>query len=224
MGLSAEVVRYRGDAAPADLIASCVAQAFESYEPWIWCFGDRAGTEADLWYLQQQVNTLLHHKDAVAYTVPITCDGDVVGCAAVGFLVPCSAVQSSASITSIGEQMLRVWKVGPRAWLRLREFDSVVQSSHARDAADVSDHYMVSLVGVLPRMQGRGLASRVLKTMLADADTKRLPVYLFTGNDRNEKMYRKYGFVSRSRSALGSIPSAREEVVFRSMLRPQVVK
>ena len=214
------VRQHTGAAAPVQGLANVVAQAFAAYEPWIWSFGEQSGAPCSLWLLERQIRSLVVERSAAAYAVPVVCDGEEVGCAAVGFLVRCQSAAAPPP-PSLLEKLALVWSLG-RVALKLKEFNEVVSEMHATDAADAGEHYMISLVGVLPHMQGKGYASAIMKAMLAAADAEGKPVYLFTGNDRNEAMYNKYGFVTCSRRAIGAIaagPLKGTEVVVRSMLR-----
>lgn len=223
MGLGT-VTLFSGPSAPASSFASVVAQAFATYEPWVWSFGDCAGAPCSSWLLDRQIVSMLAQRPAVAHAVPVQCDGDEAGFAAVGFLVHCLDASAPPS-PSLVEKLTLLWTLGPRCALKLSEFSHVVNELHATDAADVGEHYMISLVGVLPHMQGRGLARQLMQSMLSTADKEGLPVYLFTGNDRNEAMYTRYGFTTRSSRSMGRIVAGHgsgTEVVVRSMLRPPV--
>ena len=225
MGLGG-VTQYSGAAAPVQTLSSVVAQAFGSYEPWAWSFGNFSTAPCSSWLLERQIRTLLTCKGAVAYAIPVSCDGDEIGAAAVAFLVRCQTAAPPPP-PSLGEKITLVWNLGPRIALRLEEFNEVVNTMHEMDAAEVGAHYMISLVGVAPHMQGRGLASQLLKAVLAAADAESMAVYLFTGNDRNEAMYAKYGFSTRSRRIIGAVGAgahAGTEVVVRGMLRPAAAR
>ena len=187
MVLSEHVVQYSGAGAPVPALASTVARALESYEPWRWSFGDYSAAPCSLWLLERRICSMLLQNPTVAFAVPM-CDGDETGAAAVGFLVRCPTAAAPSSPPLL-EKLTLVWNLEPRIALKHKEYNGVAHEMHERDAADVGEHYMVSLVGVLPHMQGKGLARRLLQAMLQTADADGLPVYLITGNDRNEAMY-----------------------------------
>ena len=217
------VAVYTGETAPARALAQCVAQAFAGYNGWEWLMGEHVAAPCSSWLLERQISKMLTSKPAVAYAVPVTCDGEPVGMAAVAFLIRCPARAPPPPPPSFREQAALVWTLGPRIALRLNAFNAAVGRLHEQDAAADGEHYMISFVGVLPHMQGRGLASQVVTAMLATADAERRPCYLFTANDRNEAWYARHGFVTRSRRSMGAITAgahAGEEMVVRSMLRP----
>lgn len=64
-----------------------------------------------------------------------------------------------------------------------------VEGIHPREP-----HWYVSVLGVEPRQQGKGLGRALLDPALARADGQRLPVYLETSNERNLSFYRHFGF------------------------------
>ena len=214
----------REAAAPVQALAQCVAQAFEAYNGWCWLMGDYAGDACSMWLLQRQITGILSSTASTAFAIPIGCDGNTVGMAAVAFLIRCpSPLPAAPPQKSLVEMATLAWNLGPRIALRLTEFEAAVTQLQAQDAGDVGEHCKISFVGVLPHMRGRGLASQVMKAMLAAVDAEGLPCYLFTANDRNEEMYKKLGFTTRSQRSMGASaagPSAGEETVIRSMLRP----
>ena len=224
MRVSPTVTQYSGATAPVRELALCVARGFADYNGWQWMMGAHAAAPCSSWLLDRQISKMLTSKPAVAYTVPITCDGDLVGVAAVAFLVRCSPSAPPAPPQTLLEQASLLWNLGPRIALKLSQFNAAVGALHDRDAA--GEHYMISFVSVVPNQQRQGLASKVMKAVLATVDGEELPCYLFTANDFNEQWYTRHGFVTRSRRGMGAItagPHAGEEMVVRSMLRPAVV-
>ncbi len=55
-------------------------------------------------------------------------------------------------------------------------------------------HYYLTLIGVLPERQGRGLGKSLLGATLARLDRDRLPAYLENTNERNIGLYEQFGF------------------------------
>ena len=55
-------------------------------------------------------------------------------------------------------------------------------------------HYYLTLIGVLPERQGRGLGKSLLGATLARLDRDRLPAYLENTNARNIGLYERFGF------------------------------
>jgi ribosomal protein S18 acetylase RimI-like enzyme len=55
-------------------------------------------------------------------------------------------------------------------------------------------HYYLATIGVVPQAHGRGLASRLIKPVLQEADVHRVGVYTETMTASNVPLYQHYGF------------------------------
>lgn len=55
-------------------------------------------------------------------------------------------------------------------------------------------HFYLMVLAVEPGRQGRGIGSRILREILAEADEASLPAYLETSKPSNLKLYRRHGF------------------------------
>lgn len=55
-------------------------------------------------------------------------------------------------------------------------------------------HFYLSSIGVVPEVRGRGIASRLIRYLLAMADARSLPVYTETVKASNVDIYKHYGF------------------------------
>jgi ribosomal protein S18 acetylase RimI-like enzyme len=75
---------------------------------------------------------------------------------------------------------------------RLATVESRAQSLHERHAPD--RHWYLAQIGVEPALQRQGIASHLLRPMLARADAAGLPCYLETENPANISIYPRYGF------------------------------
>jgi ribosomal protein S18 acetylase RimI-like enzyme len=58
-------------------------------------------------------------------------------------------------------------------------------------------HYYLESLAVAPDAQGQGLASKLVRPFLAQAEAQSLSVYLDTFNVSNVGLYEHYGFVCR---------------------------
>jgi ribosomal protein S18 acetylase RimI-like enzyme len=58
-------------------------------------------------------------------------------------------------------------------------------------------HYYLATIGVVPEAQGRGLASQLIRPILAHADARALPAYTETMTPSNVGLYERFGFVVR---------------------------
>lgn len=75
-------------------------------------------------------------------------------------------------------------------------------------------HWYLSMIGVDPACQGRGLGSAMLKHTLALIDAEGLPAYLESSNPKNTPLYERFGF-----SVIGQIQPA-DFPGLTPMLRP----
>ena len=221
MGVEDQVRRVIGDDVPLPAMARLLCQAFATYEPWEYIFGvgEAAGSAASEWLLHAVLWLAVAKRGACAYVNDLKCDGDVIGVAAGGLLIRLAGAGSHTLWEQACAGLLAApLRLGIGATRRLLAFGSAVDALHAADTATCGAHFLIQNVGVLPAVQGKGHAGRMLRAMLADADEAGLPVYLFTGSVRNEKMYAKHGFVTQSSTVIGDEAAA--HVVMRGMLRP----
>jgi ribosomal protein S18 acetylase RimI-like enzyme len=75
---------------------------------------------------------------------------------------------------------------------RLATVESRAQALHERYTP--GSHWYLAQIGVEPALQRQGVASRLLRPMLARADAAGLPCYLETENPANIGIYQRYGF------------------------------
>lgn len=75
---------------------------------------------------------------------------------------------------------------------RLATVESRARALHERYAP--GSHWYLAQIGVEPAFQRQGIASRLLRPMLARADAAGLPCYLETENAANVAVYQRYGF------------------------------
>lgn len=66
-------------------------------------------------------------------------------------------------------------------------------SSKAEESVP-EDSWYLSILGVSPKRQGRGLGGALIKPTLSKADERGIPCYLETFSTRNVRFYNKFGF------------------------------
>jgi len=88
--------------------------------------------------------------------------------------------------------ILPALKMGQVAGQRMQIFSEYIETKH-RELVPFN-HWYLMLLGVEPRLQGRGYASRLVRAMLARIDKEGLPCYLETEGERNVCMYHHFGF------------------------------
>ena len=79
----------------------------------------------------------------------------------------------------------------PVLW-RLAAVESHAQALHTRYAPE--PHWYLAQIGVEPAQQRQGVASRLLRSMLAHCDAQALPCYLETEHEANIAFYKRFGF------------------------------
>lgn len=88
---------------------------------------------------------------------------------------------------------LRLQKqLGKKIMDRLMAFSTAVDTLHKKHAP--YPHYYLFFIGVDPSYQKKRVASRLITPMLIWLDTRKLPCYLNTQNEKNIGIYEHYGF------------------------------
>jgi ribosomal protein S18 acetylase RimI-like enzyme len=103
--------------------------------------------------------------------------------------------------------------MGLPAYLRFDRYMTYADKLHETHAPQI--HWYLWAIGVDPARQGRGVGSRLLQPVLAQADADQTACYLDTGTERNTRFYQKQGFKVMEQ---GSTP--RDGVQVWAMLRP----
>jgi ribosomal protein S18 acetylase RimI-like enzyme len=93
--------------------------------------------------------------------------------------------------------------VGPAGWARLQELSSAFASLHRRVVPE--PHWYLTVLGVDPDCQGRGIGGAILQPVLDYLDEERLPAFLETGLERNLAFYRRHGFEVGAEASLPSV-------------------
>jgi ribosomal protein S18 acetylase RimI-like enzyme len=82
----------------------------------------------------------------------------------------------------------------------LRRLPLCLRTMYAKaKAKPKTEHYYLSVVGILPEHQGKGFGTMLLRPTLAECDKKNTGAYLETGNPRNIPFYERLGFKIRER-------------------------
>ena len=88
---------------------------------------------------------------------------------------------------------LAPFKWGLKDYGRVLECEEVVEQAHD-EIPKGRPHYYLWWLAVEPAKQGQGIGSALLAPGLAEADQRRLPVYLETHAEKNVDYYQKRGF------------------------------
>jgi len=77
----------------------------------------------------------------------------------------------------------------------LAHYEAIIGFMHPRAQQVVPPtNWYLSIAGVSPELQGRGLGERLLRPTLIEADNSKVCCYLETFNARNIRFYNKLGF------------------------------
>ena len=89
------------------------------------------------------------------------------------------------------ERFIRA-QLGERAW---QLYAQTVAGMHANSAPRVAEGaWYLSIVGVVPEYQNRGLGGALVSTVLAQTDALGVPTWLETFTPRNEPFYERLGY------------------------------
>jgi ribosomal protein S18 acetylase RimI-like enzyme len=131
-----------------------------------------------------------------------------------GFLVDKLGLPGRELWTADDHSAAALWIPPERAdmklpwWEEVRLFPTIVSFTGVaglprvdafRKAADkhhpkTKPHFYLMTIGVEPKFQGQGLGSALLEANLAAIDTKGLPTYLESSNEKNVPLYRRHGY------------------------------
>jgi GNAT superfamily N-acetyltransferase len=103
--------------------------------------------------------------------------------------------------------------VPPAAFARLVRYERFSRGLHRSLAA--APHFYLEILAVAPACQGQGLASRLVRPALEQADRAGLPCYLETQNPRNLPLYAHYGFRLQAQ-----LPVPGSAVIHYALIRP----
>lgn len=95
---------------------------------------------------------------------------------------------------------------------RMRHIFEHVDAIHQRLAP--FKHLFLLLIGVDPKFQGKGYASKLLRPMLARLDEESLPCYLGTLKEANIPLYEHFGFKAVEKTVI-----PKTSIIYWSMLR-----
>ncbi len=94
------------------------------------------------------------------------------------------------------------WDIGEQRRLHAAWFDadrlSIIEDDTGAaigvlDVSDEGDHFYVARIEVLPKVQGRGVGTAVMESLIGRGRTIRLRV--FTNNGRARRFYERLGFI-----------------------------
>ena len=96
------------------------------------------------------------------------------------------------------------FRFGLRGFRRLVAYDNVAGRLHHEHAP--MPHWHLSVIGVGPEFQGRGIGSAMIEPVLKRADAQGVPCYLDTHQEANVRLYERHGFEIAERRELSGHP------------------
>ena len=86
----------------------------------------------------------------------------------------------------------KIFGLGRYGGSKIKDFNDYIDRVHHRHAP--FKHWFLQTIGVAPRFQGKGYASKLLRPMLSKIDKEHLPCYLETIDEKNVSKYERFGF------------------------------
>jgi ribosomal protein S18 acetylase RimI-like enzyme len=93
-----------------------------------------------------------------------------------------------------------IFRMGSTANERMKGTDGYMDAVHKRLMSP--PHWYLGTLGVVPEMQGKGYASKLLNPMLARIDEAGLPCYLETQVEARVSLYEHFGFRAIDKSII----------------------
>ena len=81
---------------------------------------------------------------------------------------------------------------------KLQSFNAYIENIHKQHTP--FQHWFLQAIGVSPRFQGKGYATKLLRPMLNRLDKENLPCYLETITEKNASLYEHFGFQTINKS------------------------
>jgi len=86
----------------------------------------------------------------------------------------------------------RIFGIGRYGGSKMRHFNDYIDSVHQQAAP--FKHWFLQVIGIVPKFQGKGYASLLIKPMLSRIDKEKLACYLETIDEKNVEIYQHFGF------------------------------
>ena len=87
---------------------------------------------------------------------------------------------------------------------KLQSFNDYIENIHKQHTP--FKHYFLQAIGVAPKFQGKGYASKLLRPMLNRLEKEHLPCYLETITEKNASLYEHFGFKTIDKSKIPETP------------------
>jgi len=92
----------------------------------------------------------------------------------------------------------RIFGIGRYGGSKMRHFNDYIDTVHQRSAP--FKHWFLQAIGIVPKFQGKGYASSLIRPMLSRINKEKLSCYLETIDEKNVAIYQHFGFEIIERS------------------------
>jgi ribosomal protein S18 acetylase RimI-like enzyme len=87
---------------------------------------------------------------------------------------------------------------------KLKSFNEHIEKIHNQHTP--FKHWFLQAIGIAPKFQGKGYASKLLRPMLNRLDKEHLPCYIETISEKNVSLYQHFGFKTVDKSNIPETP------------------
>ena len=98
----------------------------------------------------------------------------------------------------------KIFGFGRHGGSKLKHFNEYIDAIHQRQTQ--FNHWFLQAIGIAPKFQGKGYASKLIKPMLSKIDNEHLPCYLETISEKNVSIYEHFGFETIDKSTVPETP------------------
>ena len=98
----------------------------------------------------------------------------------------------------------KIFGFGRHGGSKLKHFNEFIDTIHQQQTP--FKHWFLQAIGIAPRFQGKGYASKLIKPMLNKIDNEKLPCYLETISEKNVSIYEHFGFKTIHKTTIPKTP------------------
>ncbi len=163
--------------------AATLAAAFRADRLWNWIIGD---SKEAVWQAAFEVPLRYCHRYGELWAV-------LPEPAGVAAWVPGELADMTVGRMLLSGALWPARRMGMAAAKRMQPLFDQLAASRRQQLANRRYLYLL-VIGTAPAYQGQGLAGKLLRLLLAQADSQQRPVYLETETGTNVQLYEHFGF------------------------------
>lgn len=122
----------------------------------------------------------------------------------VAIWVPSAMYPPSTGLMIRSVPLSVIFRLGMSGAAEMRKFSDFIDGVHARLAP--FPHWYLETIGIVPEHQGKGLAGKLIRPMLARIGEAGLPCYLETEDPEKVPLYEHFGFRVLEETSVPGIP------------------